>query len=56
MLCGLKRKNSQIASLSDCANHKAAAVFTSLKKILSNLITQGKTKINVISDSPLSQY
>ena len=41
--------------LSDCKDHKAAAAAAaaaaavkSLKEILSNLTTQGKTKINII--------
>ena len=52
---GSKRKKS-IASLSDCTDYKAAAVVTSLKEILSNLITEGKTKINIIRDSPLQGF
>ena len=37
-------KKQSIASLSDCTDHKAAAVVASLKEILSNLITQEKNK------------
>ena len=51
-----KEKKQPIASLSNCTDHKAPAVVTSLKEILRNLTAQGKTKINIISDSLLSQY
>ena len=56
MLLWIKEKKKSIASLSDCTDYKAAAVVTSLKEILSNLITQGKTKINIIRDSPLQGF
>ena len=39
-----QEKKQSIASLNDCTDHKAAAVVTSLKEILSNLITQEKNK------------
>ena len=44
-------------SMSDCTNHMAEAVWCSIKDLLDYLIIdQQKKKINIISDSPSSQY
>ena len=51
-----KESKQSVASLIDCTDHKAAAVITNLNNILSSLASQGKAKINIISDSPLCQY
>ena len=44
-----------MSSLSDDTNHGAPAVIASLKSILEEFAQKSKT-INVVSDSPLSQY
>ena len=47
-----KETNYGFAALSDCTDHKAAAVWASLTPTLEN----GKEKIIIVSDSPSSQY
>ena len=42
--------------MSDHTDHKAPAVMISIKSILEKLIKQEKKLINIISDSPTSQY
>jgi hypothetical protein len=43
--------------MSDCTNHMAEAAWCSIKDLLKDLISdQQKKKINIISDSPSSQY
>ena len=48
--------NQSVASLSDHTSHQAAAVMVSVKPVLESLIKNGKVKINIVSDSPTSQY
>ena len=44
-------------AISDCTDHKAPAVMTSIKPILDDILAKTDvTKINIISDSPTSQY
>lgn len=43
-------------AISDCTDHKAPAVMTSIQPILDELVKTGAKKINFISDSPTSQY
>ena len=42
--------------MSDHTDHKAPVVMISTKPILEKLIKQEKKLINIISDSPTSQY
>ena len=42
--------------MSDHTDHKAPAVMISIKSILEKLIKQEKKLINIISNSPNSQY
>ena len=44
------------AALSDYTGHKAAAVMTSILPVLKNYVEEGKTTINIVNDSPTSQY
>ena len=44
------------AALSDVTDHKAGAVFASLKPIFQCYINVGVNHLNIISDSPTSQY
>ena len=48
--------NQSVASLSDHTSHQAAAVMVSVKPVLESLVKNGKVKINIVSDSPTSQY
>ena len=50
-----ERKYSQ-AALSDCTDHKAGTVFTSMEPALNDFVKEGKNMVNIISDSPTSQY
>ena len=50
-----KRRYSRSA-ISNCTDHKAGAVFVSLKPVLNDFIKEGKKTINIVSDSPTSQY
>ena len=43
-------------AMSDHTDHKAPVVMISIKPILEKLIKQEKKLINIISDSPTSQY
>ena len=44
------------AALGDSTDHKAPAIMASLKEILDDLIKEGAKQINIITDSPMSQY
>ena len=44
------------ASLSDATDHTASAVITSIEPLLENFVETGKKKVNIVSDSPTSQY
>ena len=48
--------NQSVASLSDHTSDQAAAVIVSVKPVLESLVKNGKVKINIVSDSPTSQY
>lgn len=48
--------NASVISMSDDTDHGAAAVFASIEPILMSFVAAGKKEIDVISDSPLSQY
>ena len=50
-----ERKYSR-AALSDCTDHKAGTVFTSMEPALNDFVKEGKNMVNIISDSPTSQY
>ena len=50
-----ERKYSR-AALSDCTDHKAGTVFTSMEPALNDFVKEGKNMVNIISDSPISQY
>ncbi|CAF1441672.1 unnamed protein product [Adineta steineri] len=43
-------------SISDCTNHIAEAAWCSIEELLNYLIVDQKKTINIISDSPWSQY
>ena len=51
-----KEKMFSQAALSDCTDHKATPVMVSLTPVLSDLVNEGKRRINSISDSPTSQH
>ena len=51
-----KQCNYSRTALSDCTDHKAPALMTSIRPILNDLVDKGIKKINVVSDSPTSQY
>ena len=51
-----KQYNYSRTALSDCTDHKAPALMTSIQPILNDLVDKGIKKINVVSDSPTSQY
>ena len=51
-----KETNYGFAALSDCTDHKAATVWSSLTPTLETLVQNGKEKIIIVSDSPSSQY
>ena len=44
------------AALSDYTGHKAVAVMTSILPVLKNYVEEGKTTVNIVNDSPTSQY
>ena len=48
--------NQSVASLSDHTSNQAAAVMVSVKPVLESLVKNGKVKINIVRDSPTSQY
>ena len=49
--------NRSHLSISDCTVHKANAVYASLEPVLENMMEDNEIhKINVVSDSPTSQY
>ena len=48
--------NKSIVAASDCTDHSAPAVFASIESVMQDLVANGKNTINVVSDSPLSQY
>ena len=48
--------SSSITAMSDDTDHTASAIYASVEPVLKDFVTAGKTKINVVSDSPLSQY
>ena len=56
MYCWTYEGNESVAVLSDCTDHRAAAVWASLKPILQRGIANGQSNIVIVSDSPTSQY
>ena len=51
-----QKKETNVASLRDHKIHQTAAVMVSIKSVLEILVNNGKVKLNIISDSPTSQY
>ena len=48
--------NKSVVAASDCTDHSAPAVFASIESVMQDLVANDKNTINVVSDSPLSQY
>ena len=51
-----KEKMFSQAAVSDCTDHKATPVMVSITPVLSDLMNEGKRRINSISDSPTPQH
>ena len=51
-----KQCNYSHTAISDCTDHKAPAIMTSMRLVLNDLVDKGIKKVNVVSDSPTSQY
>ena len=51
-----QKQETNISSLSDHKIHRTAAVMVSIKSVHEILVNNGKVKLNIISDSPTSQY
>ena len=43
-------------AMSEATNHEAPAVFASIEPVLLKYINNGATEVNIVSDSPSSQY
>ena len=51
-----QEKMQSFVCMSDDTDHKAPAVFASIQPILKQFVQDGTHKINIVSDSPTSQY
>ena len=45
-----------VVSLSDFTDHGEPAIIASISPVMENLIQEGCSSINIVSDSPMSQY
>ena len=49
-------KEQSHVALSHCTSRNAPAVFASIEPILIDFVNSGSKRINIVSDSPFSQY